>query len=107
MQRAGAIDEIEVGVEMRDGGQVIVVVWPVEAIGGMGLVNLLAAGKSCKLEAGRKWMRAEVQHTDEVDQRVMQLIDVLIDIRVLHPKVMQLPLELGEGEAVKLVEVLG
>ena len=103
----GRIGEIEVRVEQRDDEQIIVIVWPVSLIGGMGLVNLLAAGQPCGLQTGRRWVRAEVQHTDEVDRRIMDLIDVLIDIRVLHPTMVQLPLALGEVEAVKLAEALG
>jgi len=105
--RAGTIGEIDVRAETCDGRQVIVVVWPVTVIGGMGLVNVLSAGLSCQLETGRIWMRATIQYTDEVDRRIIELIDALIDVRVLHPTMMQLPLALEDEEAIELVEALG
>lgn len=48
-----------------------------------------------------------VPHTDAVDDFLWQLIDGLIDIRVQHPTMMQLPLRLTVEEAQQLQEMLG
>ena len=49
---------------------------------------------------------AAVPHTVEVDRFLIDLIDALIDVRVQHPTMLQLPLALTEEEAAELARVL-
>ena len=40
-----------------------------------------------------------VLHTPRLDDHLVQLIDLLIDLRWTHPRLVQLALDLGDGEA--------
>lgn len=53
------------------------------------LVQLLGGGQTVK-QGGRLWVR--IEHSDEVDRVLVDLVDVCAEVRVRCPRAVQLPL---------------
>lgn len=89
---------------------VIVVRWRMsqqdgDALAVHGLVHALGgAGTIQRREDG--WMQAEIPYKDVLDHTLMELIDLLITIRYMHPRMVQLPLNLTEEDARELERIL-
>ncbi len=106
MRRVRVLDGVTVSVEWRNGEQVIVAEWPVGETSGMTHLLSTVGGEMCKVQQSNGLMRMELQHTQEVDRHIMDLTDLLIDIRVLHPTMVQLKLVLNEADGEELLRVL-
>ena len=71
-----------------------------------GLGNALGCGsvRSDAISGGD--VRVEIPHTEEVDQRILTLIDLLMTVRYEHPTMVQLSMEVEPAEAAELEAVL-
>jgi hypothetical protein len=52
------------------------------------------------------YFEAELRYTDSLDARLVRLADLLVAIRYAHPRMVQLPLSLTDGEAHTLAEAV-
>jgi hypothetical protein len=106
-QFLGQVDGAELVVRIAGEGQEILVEQGVSTRGDL-LARLLAGDEPVREGRsgdGRRW--AVVFHSKGVDEFLYRVIDRLIDIRVVHPTMVQLPLALTEEEAAELKAVLG
>lgn len=94
----------EVGVRLAGHGQEVWFAWE-------GWSRLLALTLARDLEWRREVAGERefvvVRHDRELDDGVVELIDLLIDIRYSHPTMVQLQLALGEEERQELAEAVG
>jgi len=102
---AGCLDAGENRVQFTDEGQDILF----EDVGRCRLMAaVLGVGTSPRQvgrsEGGRRWI--VVPHTREVDRIIYDLVDILIDIRMKHPTMVQLRLQLTEEEAREFEEIM-
>jgi len=105
MRVVGQIAGADVALGWREGHQVVLVAWPglLEVprplIGAplplVGLVQLLGGGRYVQDDAGSWW--AEIVHTEELDRLLVELVDLFAEIRVSHPRMVQLPLRLEDS----------
>jgi len=99
MKQIGIYAGAPVSLDWRDGQQLIVFTIPRQLIGTAswyairGLCDALGFENVHSYAAGG-CVRMEVTHTDQVDQRIMTLIDLLITARYEHPTMVQLALEI-------------
>jgi len=90
-----------VGVRLTKTGQEIGFAWE----GWSGLLGLaLAGGGPRRVETvdGQEFLILE--HDEEFDRRLREIIDLLIHLRYLHPSMIQLKLGLTEEEKMKFLE---
>lgn len=80
----------------QENGDALAVHGLVHALGGAGTIQRRAGG----------WMQAEVVYDDDLDDRLVGLIDLLIDMRMEHPTMVQLPLQLSERESEEMEAAL-
>ena len=93
MERLGVIDGREVWVRTCDGGAGQEVLF--EYAGRCGLLaQILAKPWDVKIEEHEGRTFAVVAHDEKVDRFLVTLIDILVNIRVSHPTMVQLPLAL-------------
>lgn len=71
-----------------------------------GLAYVLGGYGTVTARSGRYQWRSRIPYDDVLDGRLVELIDLLIDIRVNHPRMVQLPLALSEAEAQTLEKAL-
>lgn len=104
----GQIGETRVSVgSSEDGEDLIRLMWPSREIGLMALANLLAGkGEGVTLVPGQRWTTVEVVYSPEVDARIVQLVDVLAEIRLVVGQYVQLELELEVKDADRLRDAL-
>lgn len=111
MRLIGEFEGATIGVEWRDGRQVIIVSLQASlcstrrGLAVRGFVDLLGADSCYYTVKDGEW-RWEIVHDDQVDARLIELIDLLASIRYEHPTMLQLPLALDEEAAEALQEVL-
>ena len=115
MKQIGTYAGIPISLDWRDGQQVIIFSIPCDLIGTSswyavhGLGNALGGDASTPVRSHRISngdVQIEIAHTDEIDQRIMNLIDLMITMRYDHPAMVQLSLRLDPTEAHKLEAVL-
>jgi len=89
MQIIDRIDGCEVGLEWREGRQVILLrcEGPASPVA-LGLGALL--GARYVERQGATW--AEIVHDERVDRLLVELVDLFAELRVRHPRMMQLTL---------------
>jgi len=99
------IEGAQVWLRTVPGGQEI---W-LENKGWAGLLGLALAKPEERrvghLSNGREFV--VVFHSEHVDRLIYELVDLLIDMRVQHPTMMQLPLQLTEEEVLEWKERMG
>ena len=99
MRVIGQIAGCDIALDWRDGHQVILVAWhgvtqlPLPLVG---LVQLLGGARYVQDDAGSWW--AEIVHTEKLDRLLVALVDLFAEIRVSHPRMVQLPLLLDARE---------
>jgi len=119
MKQIGTYAGVPVSLEWRDGppadpqaGQVIVFTIPRDLLGTgawfaiAGLGYALGCGRVHSRAISKQSIRMEIHHTDEIDQRIMTLIDLLITARYEHPTIVQLAIQLEPTEAAELETAL-
>lgn len=84
MEIVGVIAGRAVYVAVRDGRQVIRMRYGQV---GMGMMHLLGSPDVIRID-DQPWL--EIEHTAEVDQRLVELVDVAAGIRNDHPRMVQL-----------------
>lgn len=111
MRILGQFEGATVGVEWRDGHQRLVFSVPASLVGMPqgyavhGLVQALGLGRG-QPSAEPGATRWEIVHDDEVDWRLLELIDLLIAFRFEHPTMIQLPLVLSDEETAELTRAI-
>lgn len=101
----GTLEGGEIRVQLRGEGQDILF----EDVGRCRLMAaVLGVGtqprRVGRSEDGRQWI--VVSHTREVDRIIYELVDILISMRMMHPTMVQLKLQLTEEEASEFEEVM-
>ncbi|MBN1815357.1 MAG: hypothetical protein JXA14_26230 [Anaerolineae bacterium] len=97
---AGAV----IGLEQRDGHQVIVFSVPLhladtaEYRAVRGLANALSLGHLIIDAIGHPDVHIEIPHTDDVDRRLLALSDLIAEIRWSNPEYVQLEMVIPEME---------
>ena len=112
MKHIGTYADVPVSLDQRDGQELIVFTIPCDLLGTPswyaihGLGNAVGCGtvSSCAISGGD--VRVELPYTDEVDHRIMTLIDLLITARYEQPTMVQLSLCLDPTEVHRLEAVL-
>ena len=108
MKEIGTYAGVPVSLEWSDGQQLIVFTIPRDLLGTgswvaiAGLGYALGCGRVSSRSISNGDIRMEIPHTDEVDQLIMTLIDLLITARYEHPTMVQLPLQVDPTEAREL-----
>lgn len=72
----------------QENGDALAIHGLVHALGGAGTIQRRPDG----------WMQAEIVYDGDFDNTIVELIDLLIDLRMEHPTMVQLPLQLSETE---------
>lgn len=93
-----------VGVRLTDRGQEI----GFQQVGWSGLLGLALGGdlpRRVEVVDGEEFLILE--HDNDLDRVIYEMINLLIHLRYLHPTMMQLELALTEEEAVEMREALG
>ena len=104
MKQIGIYAGAPVSLDWREGQQLIVFTIPRVLVGTAawyairGLCDAIGF-ESVHSHAAGNTVVMEVTHTDQVDQRIMTLIDLLITARYEHPTMVQLALQIDESEA--------
>jgi len=80
----------------QENGDALAVHGLVHALGGSGTIQRRSDG----------WMQAEIVYNEDLDHTLVDLIDLLITIRYMHPRMVQLPLNLTEEDARELERIL-
>jgi len=92
-----------VGVRLTETGQEIGFAWE----GWSGLLGLALGGdrpRRVEVVDGREFLILE--HDEEFDRHLRELIDLLIHLRYLHPTMLQLELALTAEEAAEFLETV-
>lgn len=90
-------DDVRIVLEWRPGkGDQVAICGLGEVLGGF-----------ARLSVEDHVCRAEISYIEALDQRLRDLIDLLISLRYAHPRMVQLPLALTEEEAKELEGILG
>jgi len=70
-----------------------------------GLGDALGGFSRISCDAGHA--TAEIIYSDDCDERIVELIELLIALRYSHPRMVQLPLQIEPAEQRELAEVMG
>jgi hypothetical protein len=105
-QIAGYFEGARIEVEWRDGRQMVIVHLPAAEIaqGAPNALVMILRGQQDRYSwIDTAGVHTEFVHDEEVDRRIVELIDLLAHLRELYPQMIQLPLLTTAEERVELL----